>query len=111
MKKSVKRKTVKRKTVKRKTVKRKTVKKTNGGNMSRERAATIIQRQSRKNTGECPICLESLKNDRTTTKCGHTFHKKCIEQALKRNGKCPMCRQQLVKQPKRTFGNIPLSMQ
>lgn len=41
----------------------------------------------------CPVCLENLSNKRkpTSTKCGHIFCAKCIEQAIKATKKCPMC--------------------
>ena len=51
---------------------------------------------------ECPICLERIDADSLdTTKCGHNFHKKCIN-TLKENREvgskfvdCPICRTKL----------------
>lgn len=44
---------------------------------------------------KCSICLDEF-HDRDTVgilKCGHFFHKSCIEEALKKAGqKCPLCR-------------------
>lgn len=43
---------------------------------------------------ECSICLDDI-TDRTpirTLKCGHVFHKGCIEQWFKKYITCPYCR-------------------
>lgn len=39
---------------------------------------------------ECPICLESMKDESSALKCGHWIHIHCIEQSLK--VECPVCR-------------------
>mmetsp|Transcript_326 Transcript_326/g.920 ORF Transcript_326/g.920 Transcript_326/m.920 type:complete len:570 (+) Transcript_326:710-2419(+) len=52
------------------------------------------------NEDVCPICLDPFKdyeNDKSDKvavlkKCGHTFCKDCIAEALSRNNKCPSCR-------------------
>ena len=43
----------------------------------------------------CSACLESfnLREDISTTPCGHVFHTKCIEKWLQSgNSQCPQCR-------------------
>uniref|UniRef100_A0A914PTB9 RING-type domain-containing protein n=1 Tax=Panagrolaimus davidi TaxID=227884 RepID=A0A914PTB9_9BILA len=44
--------------------------------------------------GECTICLSDLtpSNTYALTKCGHTFHGKCIRKWLKSALSCPTCR-------------------
>lgn len=48
------------------------------------------------NAGECGICLFTMQWDKRTvvTKCGHAFHKKCIDEAIAgdRQKICPNCR-------------------
>ena len=57
--------------------------------------------------GDCSICLEKCMTNKQggekthTTKCGHTFHTKCIKGWFEKgenNGvvKCPMCREVLL---------------
>ena len=44
---------------------------------------------------ECSICLDSLSTAKAVKiKCGHVFHKRCINSALSQTGKnsCPVCR-------------------
>lgn len=48
---------------------------------------------------DCAICLDNLSDanqqDKITTKCNHTFHKKCLTTLCKTEGllkKCPLCR-------------------
>ncbi|XP_059051188.1 E3 ubiquitin-protein ligase RNF4-like isoform X2 [Achroia grisella] len=44
----------------------------------------------------CPICWDELGNNPlASTKCGHVFCLKCLEQYLKIEKKCPTCRQVL----------------
>lgn len=48
---------------------------------------------------ECPICMESIKEDEDVliTKCKHKFHATCAFQNTKTNGyKCPNCRGSLL---------------
>ena len=41
----------------------------------------------------CGICLENTTGkSRCLPKCGHFFHKDCIDQWFLINSKCPMCR-------------------
>ena len=42
-------------------------------------------------TIECPICQDGCSN--LKTKCGHFFHKNCLENWFKINQNCPMCRE------------------
>lgn len=42
---------------------------------------------------QCPICFEDLMENLSVTRCGHVFHKKCIEQALQRKNLCPLDRE------------------
>lgn len=43
---------------------------------------------------ECSICFEEiLNNDLKSLKCGHYFHKNCIDSWLKINPICPYCRE------------------
>ena len=39
---------------------------------------------------DCSICLEHLSVNDLTLKCGHKFHRKCIENIT--NNLCPLCR-------------------
>ena len=53
--------------------------------------------ESRKET-ECAICLENFKGIdiiKSFYKCGHIFHKKCLEDWLKRSNCCPLCKHDL----------------
>jgi hypothetical protein len=45
---------------------------------------------------ECPICLMDIKDGMLITNCFHTFHLKCMKQALSNKQSCPMCRQKAV---------------
>jgi len=51
----------------------------------------------------CPICMENVPADISwameETKCGHRFHKTCIDKWLKRSNKCPLCRVQISEDP------------
>lgn len=68
------------------------------------------------NDNECSICFEPMtkKNITIASPCGHIFHTKCIEDALRHNKKCPLCRKVITNVPlnttetrhKRTFRNI-----
>ncbi|CAF1519065.1 unnamed protein product, partial [Didymodactylos carnosus] len=45
----------------------------------------------------CPICLDLLRNTRTTKECLHRFCCDCIETALRSGNKeCPTCRKKLI---------------
>ena len=53
---------------------------------------------------ECPICMETIinKSNAYLTRCGHSFHKKCIFKSMEtrwannsKNYCCPMCRTKL----------------
>mmetsp|Transcript_11647 Transcript_11647/g.19375 ORF Transcript_11647/g.19375 Transcript_11647/m.19375 type:complete len:468 (+) Transcript_11647:138-1541(+) len=62
---------------------------------------------------ECPICMCHLSSSSTTieesnaavtaaavvvtlVKCGHVYHKECIQEALKRSPRCPKCRANII---------------
>lgn len=41
---------------------------------------------------ECPICLESIKDqDLSSTECGHLFCTECIKGAIRSHKRCPSC--------------------
>ena len=40
---------------------------------------------------ECSICMEQ-SNEGVLLKCGHTYHKTCIEKWRKNKSTCPLCR-------------------
>lgn len=42
---------------------------------------------------ECSICLDKIKKYKTTTKCGHHFHRQCLQ---KWSSNCPICRTKIV---------------
>jgi hypothetical protein len=49
---------------------------------------------------ECPICFEffeELDEDLLlcTLKCGHSYHKKCVNDWLSKDNTCPNCRIQI----------------
>ena len=60
-----------------------------------ERYPVIITNIDTSNT-ECCICLDNIELDNSAKleKCGHIFHKHCIEQwfIVDPNLRCPMCR-------------------
>ncbi|ORX44773.1 hypothetical protein DM01DRAFT_1178649 [Hesseltinella vesiculosa] len=41
---------------------------------------------------ECAICLDSLKNNLSALRCGHTFHSDCIAKWLVNQSACPCCK-------------------
>jgi len=66
---------------------------------SKRRATRRIQKKFRKalanpNLEECPICYGTMLYPRLTKtiRCGHKFHRKCIEQWTATNSSCPLCR-------------------
>jgi hypothetical protein len=46
------------------------------------------------NIGYCSICLDNFRATEMAIlrNCGHSFHKKCIYQAIQIKNKCPICR-------------------
>jgi hypothetical protein len=46
----------------------------------------------------CPICTDEFELPENTgfLKCGHAFHKNCIEEWLKQNQNCPTCRKPVI---------------
>jgi hypothetical protein len=66
---------------------------------SKRRATRRIQKKFRKalanpNLEECPICYGTMLYPRftKTLRCGHKFHRKCIEQWNATNPSCPLCK-------------------
>jgi len=66
---------------------------------SERRATRRIQKKFRKalanpNLEECPICYGTMlyPSLTKTLRCGHKFHRKCIEQWNATNTSCPLCR-------------------
>ncbi|XP_026758879.1 E3 ubiquitin-protein ligase RNF4-like [Galleria mellonella] len=58
--------------------------------------ASEIKTSEPKKFSACPICWDELgSNPLASTKCGHVFCLKCLEQYLKIEKKCPTCRQAL----------------
>lgn len=49
---------------------------------------------SKKNHGNCTICLEEITNNCKKTQCNHKFHKQCINQWIKEKNICPLCRKE-----------------
>ena len=41
---------------------------------------------------ECCICISTITDDFSVTKCGHTFHGKCLKDWFKKTKICPSCR-------------------
>lgn len=54
----------------------------------------VIDRVDIENEEECPICYDELNEENIVViiKCGHIFHKKCINRWLNQNFSCPICR-------------------
>uniref|UniRef100_A0A914QL69 RING-type domain-containing protein n=1 Tax=Panagrolaimus davidi TaxID=227884 RepID=A0A914QL69_9BILA len=48
---------------------------------------------------QCPICLSilNISNIYAISKCGHTFHQKCINQWISNAKNCPSCRTNAIK--------------
>ena len=40
----------------------------------------------------CSICLDDMDDNKIELKCGHIYHKKCINSWLKVSYNCPYCR-------------------
>jgi hypothetical protein len=43
---------------------------------------------------ECDICCEIIDNE-NKLKCGHIFHKKCIDEWIHHSNTCPLCRREI----------------
>lgn len=41
---------------------------------------------------DCSICLEKIKKGSEAVRCGHVFHKKCIDIWKRTSNTCPLCR-------------------
>jgi len=59
------------------------------------RLATVSEKQqSSENNIVCSICISDIKrNNIFNLRCGHMYHKSCIEQWVYKHGTCPLCRQ------------------
>ncbi|CAH0592469.1 unnamed protein product [Chrysodeixis includens] len=56
----------------------------------------LAAKPGKKKFGGCPICWDELgKNPLASTKCGHVYCMKCLQEYLKVEKKCPTCRQAL----------------
>ncbi len=58
---------------------------------------------------DCYICFEKYKEHeykRKLPKCGHTFHKKCVDKWLKTKSTCPHCRCDLMEDVKMEVDDI-----
>jgi len=44
---------------------------------------------------DCPICLEKIRTDLVTKKCGHSYHLACLNMLKKYSNKCAICRERL----------------
>lgn len=51
-------------------------------------------KMKRESNDECLICLDHFKKNQgyRKLKCGHLFHKKCIDKWFTKNSTCPTCR-------------------
>ena len=86
---------------------------------SKRLATRRIQKKFRKalenpNLEACPICYGNMLYPRLTKtlRCGHKFHRKCIEQWSDTNPSCPLCRTSI--EPERPYHlhrliSIPIS--
>ena len=62
-------------------------------------AALTIQKAWKKyldSKDTCPVCMNIIGKDSSTTKCGHKFCTGCLLKAVQRNGSCPLCRNSLL---------------
>ena len=52
------------------------------------------------NQEDCPICFDSLKSEgleEYKARCGHSFHKPCIDKWIESfHWRCPLCRERMV---------------
>lgn len=58
---------------------------------------SILNFNKQKYGEECPICLEIFEESEDdsllcTLKCGHSYHKKCVNDWLTKDSSCPSCR-------------------
>lgn len=62
-------------------------------------AALTIQKAWKKyldSKDTCPVCMNIIGKDSSTTNCGHKFCTGCLLKAVQRNGSCPLCRNSLL---------------
>ena len=54
-------------------------------------------REYSSNEFTCCICLQDLNRagNKTSIRCGHSFHRKCIQEWTKRKPSCPICRAEI----------------
>ena len=58
---------------------------------------------------ECSICLGNLFSvnpDVSVTKCGHVYHKSCLESATQINKRCPICNTENINVVKTIYPNV-----
>ena len=60
---------------------------------------------------QCSVCLDNLnfsEDHISVTKCGHIFHKRCLNRWTRQNTNCPECRKRVHwrNTVKRLFANI-----
>lgn len=49
---------------------------------------------------DCPVCFESLENQKIPLQCGHWIHDNCISISIKHGmWQCPICRRPVVQNP------------
>lgn len=41
---------------------------------------------------QCAVCMDAIKSNAKMIRCGHTFHKTCIDKWVRRSPTCPICR-------------------
>jgi hypothetical protein len=51
------------------------------------------ERCNKSDSSVCVICMDAIEKWGKKLPCGHTFHLKCLMQALEHKTQCPMCRQ------------------
>jgi hypothetical protein len=59
----------------------------------RTKFTKITNKNKNKIVYECPICLNSEKEQYVKTECGHIFGTKCLEKWIKIKNDCPCCRE------------------
>lgn len=59
---------------------------------------------------ECPICYDDMSIQTTKLKCGHEFHKICIDKWAENNCTCPYCRSDFRQKPRMNDDEMYLMM-
>jgi hypothetical protein len=94
-----------------KKINKKRIKKSKNKTRTKQKPIKKIQIMRGGVIDDCPICFEELNNPEKniTLKCGHIFHKECMQQSCNsslhtRECKCPLCRHKLDKQEMNELG-------